>query len=261
MDIKELEYDSDEKAWEYYENKYTKISIDKTTKKIGKFRISYECTAEVDEDKLRCEMAGDCVFNFNENKYDKLLNIINQSNNNDKKDYALTLLNRCKDKHHSRQNIALMPVAGGMNNLKGSIYYMMETQEFKIHMTGRFPNSMLDRPDTFIIYLDNFFDMKQSIHLNDLSDPVKMIGKFLANSIFTKSFLGFNFTELYDFMASFDSTVRFCELFYQIDKEFVKKMRICGKEPINSIDRLISYMELAEEYWEIQDKNTEKKNV
>lgn len=261
MDINELEYDSDEMAWKYYENRYTKFSIDKATKKVGKSRISYECTVEVNKHKLRCEMAGDCVFNFNENKYAKLYNIIVDSKSNDKKEYAIKLLNKCKDKHHSRQNIALMPVAGGMNNLKGNIYYRMETKEYKIHMTGRFPNSMLDRPDTFIVYLDKFFDMKKSIHLNDLSDPIKMIGQFLTNSIFTKSFLGFNFTELYDFMASFDSTVHFCELFYQIDEEFVKKMRMCGKEPINNIDRLISYMELAEEYWKIQDKNTEKENV
>ena len=109
--------------------------------------------------------------------------------------------------------------------------------------------------DTFIFYLNDFFEHKES-ELDLLN-----AGKYLSNSIFKDALQSFNFAELYSFLAGFKDVYKYCEFFYGIDKDFVDRMICEGKRPIVDNADLKKYMQLAEDFWGIQSEIVMKKII
>ena len=68
-------------------------------------------------------------------------------------------------------------------------------------------------------------------------------------------------------MNQFESTEQFCKIFWGIDSEFVERMRYLGKIPLDSdksmknkkirkmssIEVLMEYMKMAEDYWKLRE--------
>ena len=230
------DFDSCKERWEYYKEQFPLFNID--TSKVeydknqrGKWRYTRKGES--------VEIAGDCFFNFNETKVKlyKKLKPLSQS--------TIIKLEDCAKKHHSNENCVLMPVTGGMNNVKGKIYYREKDENFAIHGVGR-AGILLDRPDTFIYFMSEFFKARKRNY--DLMSA----GEFLSNSIFREALNTLNFQAIYSFMNSFQSIEEYCGLFYGIDKAFTQRMIRNGKKPIKNEKDLIRYIELAEDFWSIQ---------
>ena len=74
----------------------------------------------------------------------------------------------------------------------------------------------------------------------------------LCNSVFKEALQSFNYGSLYKFLDSFKNIYEYCNLFYDIEKDFVDRMIEEGKMPILTSEDLSRYMNLAEEFWRIQ---------
>lgn len=216
------------------------------------------------KDKDFMKIAGDCCFNFNDKKYKNFKSIIEKDGEKtEKKEQLLSLLEECKQRHHSLLNFSLIPVIGGMNNIKGSLKYD-EGQDgnwtVKVHGVGRIPNNLHDRFDTFICFLAQTFQVRneliKSIEDKDIVEKVtrlKNVGIFFANSIFTKSLYSENFGYLYDFLMNYEDIYVYCKEFYNIDNGFVDQLIDIGGKPLLNAKGVESYMMLANEYWKIQE--------
>lgn len=225
-----IEYDACEERWEYYKKRYPELVICKEDVKYQNGRGTWKYGF--------VELSGDCFFNFNEEKIKAFTKNIDCDGN------TIESLKECAYKHYSNENCVLMPVTGGMNNVKGKIYY--KDSGFVVAGIGHPSNKCYDRPDTFLFYLNEFFHQKESV-LDLLS-----AGKFLSNSIFKVAIQSFNFAELYLFLAGFKSIYEYCKLFYGMDEKFVDRMISKGKRPIVKDSDLKEYIELAKDFWKLQ---------
>lgn len=255
--------DSSPKAWEYYLTTYKNI-FEKTdelnaynTPTINDNDISFWCynypnalyqriigtflyskpneTLKLTTPKLlngkNIGLAGDCCFNFNNNKIKKF-NRFTENN----KDIENLLESIKKALHHSPLNFALMPINGSMNNIKGD------------GIQG------LDRFDTFISALDLYFENKG----NPIA--IKLIAEFETSQ-----------NSLVPFLEWIDSFENYLKLFYPellIDdrkeyndkKTLLEKLIESGVQPINATDRVIEYIELAIRFWEAKLDYYNKQN-
>ena len=229
MDTRD-DFDSCQERWEYYQKRYPelKIQIKDVKNKNGRGVWKYGSV----------EISGDCFFNFNDKKIEAFIKNIQCD-----PETKMRLL-ACTERHHTNENCVLMPTTGGMNKVKGKIYY--RDSGFVIAGVGRPTNKCYDRPDTFLFYLNNFFEHKESVF--DLSTA----GEYLSNSVFKEALQSFNFNDLYYFLAGFKDIYEYCGLFYGIDKAFVDRMINEGKRPIRDKEDLNNYMQLAEDFWRIQ---------
>jgi hypothetical protein len=137
-------------------------------------------------------------------------------------------------------------------------YYSINNNKFVLPCTKA--GKRFDRPDTFVCFLDEFYQVK------DKKFNLKEAGEFLSSSIFSYSLRSFNFSQLYDFMNQFESTEQFCRIFWGLDSEFIDRMRQWGKIPLDSdksmknsnyrkmssIEVLMEYMKMAEDYWDLR---------
>ncbi len=105
-------------------------------------------------------------------------------------------------------------------------YYSINNNKFVLPCTKA--GKRFDRPDTFVCFLDEFYQVK------DKKFNLKEAGEFLSSSIFSYSLRSFNFSQLYDFMNQFESTEQFCRIFWGLDSEFIDRMRQWGKIPLDS---------------------------
>lgn len=268
------EKDADENAWSYYQKIYRDtIEINSNTVHENKSeRISRTFTLS-DEKKLfqvekkdernLIELSGECLYNFNDKKHILFSDVITYSEATDElKDEARKKLQECEEIFNSSEipwNFVLMPVQGALNNVKGNIYYSINNNKFVLPCTKA--GKRFDRPDTFVCFLDEFYQVK------DKKFNLKEAGEFLSTSIFSYSLRSFNFSQLYDFMNQFESTEQFCKIFWGIDSEFVERMRYLGKIPLDSdksmknkkirkmssIEVLMEYMKMAEDYWKLRE--------
>ena len=250
-----FEPDSSPKAWEHFKSSYQIVSKCSKLELVGNKTALYRLKCSGEYNKKMIHLSGDCSFNFNDKKssfYQKLL----ESKSGDKIEVkeALEKLTNCRNMHHSLLNFDLMPVEGELNNLKGKLKIQ---EEVKVHDKGRPPvNECLDRLDTFIYFLDK--SMKELKRLKGEHD-LKKIGEFYANSIFTYSMKGENFSILYEFISEFKNIYEYCKTFYLIeDRKLVNDLIKNGKKPINEGKDVVEYMKLAERFWDSKNNCIEK---
>lgn len=250
----DLEADSSEKAWKYYKEKYPMFKIDEeylyseNKRLVGFFEYNNNTIVHVNKNNIKnktniIKLGGDCFFNFNNKKKDKFKNWIDEENKG--------LYKKCCDNHHSNMNFVLMPVTGGMNRVKGKIYYKKTSSSFFVHEVGRPPINMYDRPDTFIYYLSKFFEIKKMYLKNKMN--LEDVGLYFSNSIFTESMHTMNLNELYNFMNIFTDIYQFTNLFYGMDLKFTDRMIKNGMKPLTD-ENIKEYMELAQEFWALADQ-------
>ncbi len=266
--------DADPNTWRYYKKIYRdtiEIDLDtilknKSERLSGTFALNGNKLFQVDKKyngKVLMELSGECLYNFNEKKHILFSDVITYSEvTDDVKEEARKKLQDCEDMFNSPDvpwNFVLMPVQGALNNVKGNIYYSINNNKFVLPCTKA--GKRFDRPDTFVCFLDEFYQIK------DKKFDLKEAGEFLSSSIFSYSLRSFNFLQLYDFMNQFESTEQFCVLFWGIDSEFVDRMRSLGKIPLDSdksmkskkyrkrssIEVLMDYMKMAEDYWKLRE--------
>ena len=226
------EYDATKERWKYYKSRYNKMM------NIQLNEVCYDKNGRGKWKFKSIELSGDCFFNFNDNKIAAFKEISCD-------EYLMKRLNECALRHYSNENCVLMPVTGGMNNVKGKIYY--RSNGFAVSGKGRPPNNAYDRSDTFLYYLAEFYRIKQ-LRTFDLL----IAGEYLCNSVFKEALQSFNYDSLYKFLDSFKNIYEYCNLFYDIGKDFVDRMIDEGKMPILTSEDLNRYMNLAEEFWRIQ---------
>lgn len=76
----------------------------------------------------------------------------------------MELLNECKSFHSSEFNLSILPATGGLNNIKGSVY-IDEYNDIK-YSNKRLSGKQLDRFDTFITIMNDYFNKKSEIALS-----------------------------------------------------------------------------------------------
>ncbi len=235
-----MDFDACEERWKYYQRRYPDFGID-----LEVVRFTSNDKSKRGKWTYRTvELSGDCFFNFNEKKIQAFIKNISCTSETKRK------LKECSERHHTNENCVLMPVTGGLNNVKGKIYY--RGNGFVVRGIGASTDKCYDRPDTFLVYLNDFFEQKKN-SLNLLS-----AGEYLSNSIFKEALQSFNFADLYIFLDAFEDVYEYCNLFYGIDEVFADRMIEEGKEPIIDDAGLNRYMLLAEDFWKIQADILEK---
>ena len=245
--ILEQNYDSSNEAWGYYCKLYSnRIGIHNFTpgvKKRIQVSFNYVCNngrVHLNSDEEgKIQLSGDCFFNFNPRKQEAFNKIAERQETKE-------LLAQCAIRHYTRYNCVLLPTTGGMNNVKGNIYFSKD-KVFTIHKSGRIPSSMFDRPDTFIFYIAEYFERR------DKQYSLNEAGVYLQNSIFQFALNTDNFSEFYNFMSAFSSVYEFCDTFFLMDNAWTERMIECGKKPIVNEDDLANYMNLAMDYWKYRE--------
>jgi len=257
--ILDFDPDSSPIAWEHYEKYYNYFSFTKLEESLEKDKtgeIIYRLKSTVSVDEIKYEIAGDCSFNFNEDKKKSFIDIINKDDKSEDeyKKKVKDKLEQVSKMHHTLMNFSLIPVTGGLNNLKGKL--KIKDNRVMVHGAGKPPkNDQLDRLDTFIYFIDYSFkkieEFNESQYVN-----LKTIGEFFSNSIFTTSMKSENFSVLYDLLEKYEDVHEYCRNFYKIDnKEFVGKLIDNGKYQIKTAEDVEKYMNLAYEFWEIKKQS------
>ncbi|WP_455257368.1 hypothetical protein [Peptoniphilus asaccharolyticus] len=130
--------DSSKEAWMFYKIKYTSSDWDfwdefdfdnvKTRyEKDGKYNNTRYLLWLKDNSELVNELGalfsfgGDRAFNF-KTQYYNLKEIVENAASDNKKD-VISLLKECNKCHCSKQNLVILPTTGGLNNVKGSLYF------------------------------------------------------------------------------------------------------------------------------------------
>lgn len=179
-------------------------------------------------------LSGDTDFNFNEDKYKKIKEIIKGDNE------LIKLLEDCKKKHHSLQNFSLMQSLGGLQRIK--------SQGLEVE-SGSNKYEWMDRLDSFIYILSILFE-------NPDSDILDLKKRKLYKS---------NYEKLHtDYLSKFDSIDDYCKRIYFIENELVNKLKENGaKHMLKEKDgKLIGdkgvvkeYLRLANEFWKQKQRN------
>ncbi|OXC07184.1 hypothetical protein AYP76_08305 [Ligilactobacillus agilis] len=239
--------DSSPEAWDYFKVFNDKI---KNLNLKNKRLIWENEIINIDGKSETIDIAGDCSFNFNNNKMGSFEGIKLE-------DFQKRKLEVCQKMHHNLLNFDLMPVTGGMNNLKGNLKYGQENK-ILVHDLGRKPDNAHDRLDTFVTFID--YSLKKRNELKQNIPCIKEIGEFFSNSIFTTSLKGENFGVFYDFMDNYENVYTYCKEFYNIDsRSFIDRLVESGKKPIEDAKSLNDYMDLAIDYWILKGKTFLKK--
>ena len=233
----DVEFDSNYNAWNYYRYKYKdNFEIKEDGKKhFANIRIDDKVTI------TNVKINGECVYNFG-SKYNALKKIIGDDIQNGE------LLEKCRVMHHSLPNIMLLPQNGGLNNLKGKIYYTDKSGWRIRKVGGKNPIEWFDRPDSLICYMSDFYEK-----YGDVSKLLTLeeAGEFFSNGIFTESVSrGENFRSLYDLLIKMRNVENFCNIFYQIDPILRTKMCKVGRKPIR--ENVFEYLNEAIGYWKSQ---------
>ncbi|MFA5635937.1 MAG: hypothetical protein WC977_08520 [Anaerovoracaceae bacterium] len=244
-----FEPDSSPDAWEYYKGYASCILIGEPELAAGGNRPK----AKAKFKGIEIKVAGDCSFNFKLCKtyFEK---IIEKARGPEKDTELGVKLVNAASMHHKLPNFGLMPVAGGLNNLKGAL--KIKDNKVMVHDIGKRPASALDRLDTFIYFLDYSFKMLETFHSLENAVDLRGAGEFFSESVFTTSMKGENFTILYDLIASFEDIYEYCEIFYGLKmgtekhKQLIDRLIKNGNKPIDSVEDIVRYIELANEFWD-----------
>ena len=230
-DVKE-DFDNTENAINFYEKKY---SISGTRVLIQGKEI---------------EVSGECVYNFG-TRYEKLKAIIAKEQNIEKRKTLNNNLEVCRKLHHSLPNIMVLPKCGGLNTLKGEIYYSTNHKEWRVKKGQFRASEWFDRPDLLVCYINEYYTQKPN--LNKMS--FRGTGEYLSNGVFTSSIMhGETFSVLLDTLDSFTRIEDFCSMFYQIDDKLMISDWLNGKNFFVK-DNIAKYLNQAFAFWSLQMKN------
>ena len=151
-----------------------------------------------------------------------------------KKEMCLRLLAFCKKIYFSKYNLSLLPVTGGLNKLKGSLFFddngsIKYSEEIQ---SGK----QLDWFDTFIFVVNEYYKDKKkdtlllSCSKNKPNEPC-----------------------LIAFLEIFKNVYDFCNKLYQVnDKKLIDMLIKNGEKDIITIDDVERYCLLALIFWETQ---------
>ena len=160
-----VDADRCEYTWEHlFRKTYSKRTFWSNTDFNEKFKGRKD--AHICYKRPYCEISGDMVFSFkkydpekdkkldkNQLKCEYYKDVIKRDYRDDEHKKYVDMLEECYKMTYSLHNFSLMPVNGSMNNVKGLFYDSN--------------NQQLDRPDTFLYYLQiiRYFRLAQ-IHLH-----------------------------------------------------------------------------------------------
>lgn len=220
--MKIYEDDSSKEAWKFYKNQYTPSDWDfweefdfdnvKTRyEKDGKYNNTRYLLWIRENSKLVNELGslfsfgGDKAFNFKTQYYNLKKLVDNDQSDSNNKEYVISLLTECKKMHSSEQNLAILPTTGGLNNVKGSIYFG-ENQNI-MYSSEKISGKQMDRLDTFIAIVDDYFKKKSKLILSYVKG--KPNEQYLIN-----------------FLEKFNNDIyKFVDKIYKLDdKKFVDKL-------------------------------------
>lgn len=223
----DFEYDVSDEVWNVYKKVYTKEKWDfwgkvdlYHPKYAKKRRYAYIDTTINDyiefNEHRTFSMSGETDFNFHENANGQAqYNIYLKYLIRDFKDKELLkythALNRCKNNHHSIQNCSLIPSKGNLQGVKGSI--------------GK------DRLDTFVYILSLYYS-KEKIEI--------VLNKSTSE----------NCESLRLYLNQFKSIYDYCNKIYLISESLTHKLIENGKKAITSGKDVVTYMELANQFWQ-----------
>lgn len=241
---KDHDRDSDQDTWKKYNIIYKKefgdlfdfnlIEDKETSSKCPRCYIRFNSITkpELAEKYPRFSMAGDTIFNFKKKsntayrqngKYETYENLLSESNQIDE-------LEHCHYRYHDFENFSFMPITGGLQGVK-QIYAQ-------------------DRFDKFVVLLKQYYDLpkgERDKHIFITYRKGYGRGKIcVENKEALKAFLG-----------KFDNHFEYCKKIYFINESFVEELILQGCKPINNGKRVIEYMKLAKDYWEIRKKYIE----
>lgn len=187
------------------------------------------------QEKKFIVVSGDIDFNFKMSHVRYFQDIIENGDSKmsyeEKKNLNNLLIFVYNDLTYTPNNISLLPVPGGLNNIKKSL--------------GN------DRLDTFLFTLKLYYDEEYTSLI--LSASAGMNPPFIKNRNMLKEFLD-----------SFGDIYTYCKKMYHInDKNFVNTLCESGSKPIDTAERVKCYLELATQFWSNKyefykkaDKNT-----
>ena len=222
--MKIYEDDSSKEAWKFYKNQYTPSDWDfweefdfdnvKTRyEKDGKYKNTRYLLWIRENSKLVNELGslfsfgGDKAFNFKTQYYNLKKLVDNDQSDSNNKECVISLLTECKKMHSSEQNLAILPTTGGLNNVKGSVYF--GKNQNIMYSSEKKPGKQMDRLDTFIAIVDDYFKKKSKLILSYVEG--KPNEQYLIN-----------------FLEKFDNVYDFVDKIYKLDdKKFVDKL-ICN---------------------------------
>ena len=140
----EKEFDDKDNAWKYYQKKY---KID---------------NKQMDINGKKIKVNGECVFNFG-TRYKKLRSIIDKDKNieDGHRQVLIRKLDICRNLHHSLPNIMVLPECGGLNTLKGEIYFSNTYKEWRVRKGSYRCTEWFDRPDSLVCYINEYYSNKQ----------------------------------------------------------------------------------------------------
>lgn len=194
---------------------------------------------------LTCELGGELDFNFNSNPdpkkwrkakyeyYKKLLKDDDKMTDIDK-GKAIKLLDKCKERSKKRCNFSLIIRTGGLNNVKGKM-----SQEKRA----------LDRFDVFIFILNDYFYKRNKQVENGQKEDYMHI-------IFSEAFHSAkeNRECLYQYLGLYENIEVYFRRNYNIsDKKLIEDLIESGSKPIDSGNRVVEYLDLAERYWNAKE--------
>lgn len=227
------EYDTSDKAWEVYKKMYEEnLNFSDIKQDSGRPHIKSQF---MHGEKISSEMdfSGEVDFNFSEDspimslgmgkgkryrtRYIHYKMILEQDSADE---YYINMLEECKNRHHSPENISIMPQTGNMQGTKQQIG--------------------LDRLDVWLLVLN----MKYENNINLLQNHCTME----------------NFMPIQYFLDLFDDVYDYAKTIYHIDRELVDDLIESGKKPLNSSYNIINYMLLAKRFWKQKKRYWDSKN-
>lgn len=257
----EFEHDSSEEAWEHYKRIYFDNKGNSKINDIYNFIHEYQLvlcsyrdgkyydepiygrknryhflSKNASYNKITKEysgekenLSGECDFNFNHFK-SKVFKRILEYEQEGSREQWLTRLEECKKMHHTLLNFSLMQTKGNMQGFKGNCF------------DGE-RETMLDRLDTFIFYLSEYYRTDDS-----RKDSTLILKNASSNKIILKGYLN-SFIDIYDY----------CNKIYLLDeKKFVDRIIYEGKLQIKTPDDVKRYMLLALDFWDKKEQNIKK---
>lgn len=168
-------------------------------------------------------MSGETDFNFKDIKFKYYKDLINEDKtiSDCEKEKIIKQLEECKKMHHSLCNFSLIPMTGGMNNVKGMLQQ--------------------DRIDRFIYVLDDYFKNKNNI----TNYKHHIFSQCRSNKIIQEA--------LSEYLSLFDDIYDYCRKIYKIDDaKFVERFIESGSKEISTANQVREYMNLAEQYWKMK---------
>ncbi|MDE6954036.1 MAG: hypothetical protein K2P09_09540 [Erysipelotrichales bacterium] len=225
------EYDVELNAWKIYKKMYEN-NLDFTEDDIirNDGRAYLKCIFKHNEKSTELmKFSGETDFNFSTHKkrelcrsrYEHYRKILERDlAGNEELSKYIEMLNKCSERHHSQENISIMPKSGNMQGVKGSVG--------------------LDRLDVWLLVLD----LKYTYKINLLQNHCTME----------------NYLEIDKFLNLFDDVFDYANTIYHIDRDLVKDLIESGKNPLVSASYIITYMSLANRFWEQKRKFIEEKN-